>query len=219
MTFTAIENCDVSYLDALFFKDGLLCPVPATELWSVPQEHLSLFCVKHGLYQLPTVELVNYLRERIDGRTAIELGAGNGVFGRSLGIPMYDNKMQEWPEIKAHYAMLQQPTVTYGQEVIEMDGLEAVKKVKPQVVVACWLTQIKKDDVYDGNMYGVDEDALMDNVETYIHVGNERVHGSKRILQNPKYRIELLSAPGLIFSRSMHPEQNVIYIVNHATST
>lgn len=219
MVFNSLQNADVSYLDAILKPKGVLIPVPSAVLAPIPQEHLSLFCVENGVYQLPTTELIEWLSSYTRGRNAIELGAGNGVFGRALGIPMYDNKMQEWPEIKAHYQMLRQNTVQYGDDVITMDGMEAVKLTRPDVVIASWLTQIWKPEYEDGNMYGVDEEEMMEMVGTYIHIGNEKTHKTKAVLQNPKYEAQKIILPGVLFSRSMSANMNVIYLIRNATVT
>src|SRR5271170_675184 len=64
---------------------------------------LKLFCHATGRYGLPTIELVEYLKELIGGRSAIEIGAGNGDLGRHLGIPMTDSRLQEDPVIRERY--------------------------------------------------------------------------------------------------------------------
>ena len=61
------------------------------------QERL-LFGVRHGLYSFPTDELCGFLRSRIEGKVAIEIGSGHGVLAKALSIPATDNRQQEGPE-------------------------------------------------------------------------------------------------------------------------
>jgi hypothetical protein len=57
-------------------------------------------------------------------------------------------------------------------------------------------------------MYGVEESVLLENCETYIHIGNEASHTDKRILKLPH---ETHRFPWLI-SRASDPSKNVIYV-------
>ena len=174
---------------------------------------MSLVCHKHGIYQLPTWELIKFLKDQIGEGPAIEIGSGNGCIGRLLGIPTTDNKMQELPEIKALYEIMKQPTVTYGKDVEHLDGLEAIRKYKPKVVLGCWVTQKWKEGMADGNALGVDEALIFEeeSVEKYIFVGNEKTHASKEILD--MFPVRKFKHKTLL-SRSMDREKNIIYIFN-----
>jgi len=122
---------------------------------------------------------VAWIKAQIGGRTALEIGAGNGALGRALGIPMIDNFMQrDLPDVVAHYRMIGQPTISYGSDVTKRDANPAVRAMRPQVVVASWVTHVYREDERHrgGNMYGVDELKILEYVETYIHVGCSRVH-------------------------------------------
>ena len=111
--------------------------VPARLLEATtPQERL-LFGVRHGLYSFPTEELCSFLRERVRGRRAIEIGAGHGALAKALAIPATDNRQQEDEPVKSHYAALRQPTVPYGEHVEKLDAAAAVEKYCPDVVIAC----------------------------------------------------------------------------------
>ncbi len=57
-------------------------------------------------------------------------------------------------------------------------------------------------------MFGVDEEAILENVNTYILVGHIKSHGQKRIL---KVKHETYQVPWL-GSRSMDKENQVIYV-------
>jgi len=210
MNSTYLNISDISELESLLLTDGQINNLPFEVLNRFSQEQLSLFCHKHAIYQLPTWELIKFLKDQIAGEPAIEIGSGNGCIGRLLGIPTTDNKMQELPEIKAYYATLNQPVITYGKDVEHIDGLEAIKKYQPKVVVACWVTQKWKEGMEDGNALGVDETLIFDHgVEKYIFVGNEKTHASKEILNMfPVRKFKHKT----ILSRSMQRDQNIIYI-------
>jgi hypothetical protein len=133
---------------------------------------------------LPTVELCQWLKEKIAGRPAIEIGAGHGAVGKYLGIPCTDSKLQDDAIIRMTYQMMGQPVVKYPKHVIKMEALEAIDHYKPEVVIATWVTQLHKDDsdIGNSNMYGIDEDNIVGKVK-YIHIGHRKVHGKKRILE------------------------------------
>ena len=80
---------------------GRLRILPAAYWATTTPPERGLFCVRHGVYCLVTEELVAYLREAIAGRSAIEIGAGNGVLAEALGIPATDNFMQTWPQYRS----------------------------------------------------------------------------------------------------------------------
>lgn len=201
---------DISKLEKLFFSDGLIKPVAYSDLLEFTQNQISLFCHKHGIYQIPTKELIKFIKSHIGEDSAIEIGSGNGCIGRALGIRMTDNKMQDIPEIKAHYQMMGQPTVNYGSDVEKIDGISAILKYKPKVVVACWVTQKWKPGMEEGNALGVDEELIFKNgVEKYIFIGNEKTHSRKEILEKYPHR---KFKHKTIVSRSLDSEKNIAYI-------
>lgn len=178
--------------------------------WSqFSQLEISVFCVRHGLYCIPTTELVSWLKDRIGVRRALEIGAGCGVLAEGLDIHATDNKMQTWPEIRAHYQLSQQPPVAYGARVEELDALEAVRRYQPDVVIAAWVTH-KWDPAEhwrEGNAWGVQEELITAKT-SYIHIGNRHVHRHKPILEQPH---EELEAPWLV-SRASNGSPNFIAI-------
>ncbi len=165
----------------------------------------SWFANKHGFYGLPTEELVEWVKDRIDGRTAIEIGSGNGTLGRALGIRRTDNWIQATPEMRQRYAENRVQVVRYANDVRKMDYKKAITKFKPKVVVAQWVTNIERNNL------GMDEQWILQNCETYIHVGHARVHEVKTIRDQP---YEEHHPPGL-YSRS-HREGEVVYIWENA---
>ena len=217
MQFSVIDqNTDPSRAEAAMFKDGLLVPLPASELAKIPQPELSLACNRHGVYQIPSTELIEYLRgEMGDPSKAMEVGAGNGCIGRALGIRMTDNWLQTRPDIKAYYEMIGQVTVKYGEDVEKIEALEAFEKYKPEVVIGCWITERVKGGVTIGHVEGVREMEMFERgLKKYIHVGNNKTHGPKlkRMLDNDLGITCKAFTIDWLFSRSMSKSENSIYI-------
>lgn len=205
-----LENEDVSYLDKILLKDGLLKVVDSSVYESLPLNHIRLFSHKKGFYCLPTTELVSWLRENFDLTYTIKIGAGHGTLARSLNIPATDSRLQEESEIKLLYQFMGQPVASYPDDIIKLDAVEAIKRYKPSTVIGCWVTQLykEKDKHLEGNMFGVDEDWLLNNVKRYIFIGHKEIHNKKKILMKPHKEYQF---PWL-YSRSQTQNNNVIYV-------
>lgn len=213
-----IEYQDISGLEKLLLAPDYstskkIVPAPAREILEFNQNQISQFCHTYAIYQVPTIELIDFLKKEIIG-TAIEIGSGNGSIGRSLDIPMTDNCMQKWESVKANYRALKTPTINYPNDIIELDANLAVNQYKPQTVIGSWITQkfephMNNYSEVSANVFGVDEFELLRKVKKYIHIGNEHTHESKEIFK--KYRAKRIYADWLI-SRSQKRDQNVIYI-------
>jgi hypothetical protein len=210
-----LKNADVSYLDKVFLKDGLLEPVPSSVLDHVPPEHVMMWCVRNAVYQLPTIELIDWLREHTGiekGFGAIEICAGKSGIGRALGIKATDSYVQVAdPALQVYYAMFNQPIVEPPEYVERMEANEAVQHYKPNVVVGAWVTQrwLSEADE-EANVYGPLEEEWVDAGTTYIHIGNIGVHSKKRILSRPHDRYQY---PWLR-SRAHDPSLNAIWVWN-----
>jgi hypothetical protein len=184
--------------------------MPAAFYETTTSDERMLFAVRQGLYGLPTQELVDFLKKRIAGRSAIEIGAGAGVLAEALGIRGTDNWQQNEPTIRAYYDALKQPTVPYHPSVEKLTAAEAVAKYKPQVVVACWVTH-RYDPARHGaggNQDGVHEESIIANCEEYIVVGNAKVHANKSIWSLPHERHE---APWL-YSRAGNGSKDFVAV-------
>jgi hypothetical protein len=198
----------------LLDEKGMLKLLPAAAYDQIPLENLMVWCHHHARYGLPTIELVDWLHDLIEGKKAIEIGSGSGDLARFLKIPATDNRMQEWPSIKLHYNIVGQPTIQYPDFVQNMDALHAIDCYKPDVVVASWITQWI--DPYlppppdGGNIYGVKEDQIVERNCTYILVGNEKVHGKKKIMALPHTEHKL----PFLRSRASCPELDRVWIWN-----
>ena len=209
---------DITSLDRLFFDAaGRLTPVPAAALRDVDWLTLRIWCHYRGVYGIPTVELVEKLRELIGGRRAIEIGAGRGVFGRALGIPMTDSKAMERSDVRAVYAQMGQPVTPYGDDVEHLDAAAAVEKYAPEVVVGSWITQLISPVIHGfnvpGSIYGVDECALVRRVGTYLLFGARRTHDAKFLFADPEVEVEVLEDPNW-FSRA--GDDTRLYVFTHA---
>jgi hypothetical protein len=175
----------------------------------VKQPVLRVWCAERARYNVVTRELLDWLQEQIGGRTALEIGAGMGDLGHRLKIRMTDSYQQvEDAGTRAAMALMRQSATTPPVDVIKMDAQTAVQKFKPQVVIGAWITQRWLPGETEGNQLGPREEHILRNCETYIHIGNEAIHGTKRIL---KLRHQTFHFPWLV-SRAKYPEQNVIHV-------
>lgn len=208
MAMKMVQNVDVHYLDAVLLDDdGFLRPIPNDELEEVPNEHLTIWCVKNAVYQLPTLELINFLKEKIAGRKAIEICSGRGHIARLLEIKATDNYMQTRPEILAYYLSMGQMPIVPPDFVEKMDAIEAIRKYNPEIVIGCFVTHKWENGLQTGNEFGPDERKIIE-VADYIMVGNDRIHWEKPIRQ---VQHEELYFPWLR-SRAFDQDRNCVMI-------
>jgi hypothetical protein len=189
-------------------QDGRLRVLPAAFWAGTTREERALLGHSTGSYGFPTVELVAHLKALIGDRSAIEIGAGNGVLAEALGIPATDNRQQEMPEYAARILAAGQPPVRYGPNIIRCDAHEAVRQYQPDVVVACWVTH-RYDPARPeagGNELGVDEADIIRNCAEYVLVGNAGVHRHKPIWKLP-HEIEY---PRWLYSRATNGSRDFI---------
>lgn len=193
----------------LLLENGKVKLLPYQEWLSYTWEDFRFFCHQHARYGIPTRELVELIKNIIGARSAIEIGAGAGDLGYHLGIPMTDSRIQEEGIVRAMYEKMGQPIIKYGIDVEKLESLEAVKKYKPQVVLASWVTTFSpRETTFGSSPYGVKEKDILDLVETYILVGNLNFCGDKPIMKLPHSIIE---APHII-SRSINKEGNRVWV-------
>jgi hypothetical protein len=198
----------------LLGHDGLLCLMPSAYYDNMSREGVRLWCHQHARYGLPTIELIDWLKQEIGSRLAIEIGAGSGDLCSRLNIKGTDNYCQTFPDVLTAYTIMGQPVIKYPDFVERLSSDEAIKAYQPDVVVASWVTEwidpTKPLPRTGGNIYGVHEDKIVDAGITYILIGNKSVHGEKKIMK--QHHVEI-SAPYLR-SRSAHPELDRIWIWN-----
>ena len=210
---TELKNEDISHLEGIMLKDGILQVVDYERIKDFTTNQMCLFCVRHAVYQIVTTELVNFIKGEIGTKKAIEIGGGNGCLGRALGIPVTDLKAQENSDVQAMYRLMQQPVITYGQDVVKMEAMDAISTYAPDVVVSAWVTQRWKPGIKHGFDRGVSETYYKGKIEKYIFVGNEGPHGDKEIMKMypvKKYKFDWL------VSRSWYKGKNCIWVFDCA---
>lgn len=179
----------------LLRNDGAMKLLSAGELDAIPADSLRMWCHVHGRYGLVTTELIAWLRDFIGDRSTIEIGSGAGDLCTHLGIIGTDSKCQNWPDVAAYYRASGQPTIRYPASVLEYDALAAIRKTRPQTVIASWVTHWvdpkKPPPPGGGSMYGVKETDLLKTGVTYVLIGNLRTHAAKPILKQPHEEIAL----------------------------
>lgn len=172
------------------------------------------WCALRGRYTLVTTELVEWLRERIRGRRAIEVGSGMGDLGYHLDIPMTDSWIQAEPEMQLYYRLTTGQAAIIPPACVEKLTAEvAIARYKPQVVVASWLTQ--KYQLGDEGpppvgscVYGPDMELLADLAGEFILIGNATTHKDLRLLKRPH---EEFQYPWIV-SRAAVPEHGRIWV-------
>lgn len=189
--------------------DRKLRMLPTAQWKTYLPNEIKAFAHFTGRYGLPTIELILYLKDIIDGRSAIEIGAGNGDLGSRLGITMTDSKMQNLKSVRDKYKGMGQRVIEYPDDVEELEALAAVKKYMPAVVVASWITTYSPFPVHYGSSpYGVQEKEILDMVETFIIIGNFDTHGDKPIR---KFKHETINAR-FNLSKAKNQDNNRIFI-------
>lgn len=209
--FRIVEKKDVSYLDNLLKAEGLVRPLAAINLQLIPFSHLLQWAQFNGVYQFPTLELIDFLRDEIKDQKAIEICAGNGVLSRELGVIGTDSYMQHRKKIRQYYAALNQEITQPSKHVKKYEALEAVRVFRPDVVFGAFVTQFgtAADAMRGiGSGYGVKEWELLEKVKKYILIGNKQTHAGKRIFSTPHKELYF---PWLV-SRSFDQSLNRIWI-------
>lgn len=206
-----ILNANLEMPD-LLDGDGFLKILHAEEYDCILPDALRLWCHRYARYGLPTIELIWWLEERIAARKAIEIGSGAGDLARALSIPATDNRMQEWHEIRWHYEITGQPVIHYPDFVRNLDALDAVRQYRPEVVIASWVTEWIDPNLpppeAGGNAWGVKEDEILAFGCEYILIGNQKIHGGKKIMAEPHEEFAL----PFLRSRASYPHLDRVWV-------
>jgi hypothetical protein len=109
--------------------------------------------------------------------------------------------------------MMRQVPTNPPKEVLHLDAHKALGRFKPQVVIGSWITRrfidgVDREGESQANIYGVLEQEILCSVETYIHIGNDLIHGQKTLLQ---YEHETHYFDWIV-SRSGNQKSNCIYV-------
>lgn len=178
----SLENLDKIFMDGNFVK-----PLPYKEILSVKRDNFLFWCMKRGVYQYPTIELLEWLKNylKLPNPKVLEIGAGNGAFSRYLGTKASDSKVQETPEIKLLYSLQRIGTTNPPDDVEKLDAVEAIRKYQPEIVFGTYITNKWKEGDKDGFDRGVDHEKFwkFDHVKKYIMIGNSRVHAGHTFLK------------------------------------
>jgi hypothetical protein len=221
MQIRVYQDKPVEYLDDILLKDGELQVLSSADLLQIDYLDLQLWCHKNAIYGIPTKELIEVIKPHLVENKSIEVGAGCGVFGRVLNIPSTDSMIQNDPKVRLYYQALGQPIVNYGKNVINLEASEAIDKFKPEVVFGSWVTQYippeKAEELQgQGSEYGLKESEFLPNIKKYIVYGNDSIHGYKKILRDPKFKVETIYNNVDFFSRASRPELNCLYVITHS---
>jgi hypothetical protein len=203
--------------------DGRIKVLPSAVLAKIPIDLLQWYCVTHGVYGIPSVELIEHLRELLPPEDSIEIGAGNGVFGRALGLRMTDSFQQLSVEGRAADMLrhAQQVPVQYGSDVEKLDALAAIRTYKPKHVFGSWVTHKYRPERHElgGNEEGIDDLAVCRKIETYVVYGNDKVHFAKtklleeaRQAKKIKFDFKKIYSPETYFSRGFTPAANCLMV-------
>jgi hypothetical protein len=196
---------EVERLSEEVMVGGYVRLLPAAFWQALDPDLLLFWCNMVARWTIVTEELIGWLRERIAGRRAIEVGAGNGDLGHYLGIPQTDSYAHETDPRLASRSFFAGgiPLSRPPANVRRLDAVKAVHALRPEVVVASWVTERGHKPGSPTYAHGVNEREIV-QVADYVMIGNVNVHGEKKILALPH---EEHSPPWLV-SRANHPELN-----------
>jgi hypothetical protein len=145
-----------------------------------PERYWSTLWMQYNFYEYPTTELIDgicdHLAPRIPDYTGVDetarildIAAGTGVIGywidkglsrRGIDVQtaLVDDFSWNWP--RTQYSIAQ-----------EMDGLSALTRFKPHVVLGCWLPS-EQDIDWTRNF------RALPSVQEYVLVGEAERHGA-----------------------------------------
>lgn len=209
MNYTVInEPPDVSYLyQELLGEDGRIKLMPSSAYKKILPLHLAIWCMQTARYCIPTIETIDWLKSRIGDRSCVEIGSGNGDLSHYLGIQGSDSYIQQRPDIQAYYRTLRQKPTSPPVDILRENANDLVRRIKPQVVIGAWITHRYVGGTI-GSMYGPVEEDIIQDVECYIHIGNQRVHGEKTALRLPHQSFQF----DWLVSRTLYPHLNKIWM-------
>jgi hypothetical protein len=188
-----IEKASMAPVEQMIGPAGSIMPVPAAHLQSLPPACVQTYCHYHGVYQIPTLELMLWLARYAVGPNSLEICAGHGDIGRILGIRSTDSYMHLFPKVRRSYEAMGQPITHPPKRVEKFEALEAVRKYNPEVVVASWASEF--GGYIEGrhtSPFGIHEREIWDHpsVQTYVVIGNWACHNERLPGVTPHETIE-----------------------------
>lgn len=170
-------------------------------------DDVRFFCWKYCRYGLPTIELIEFLKNQIGNRGAIEIGSGHGDLGYHLGIPMTDSYVQSDKDFIDTLALAGQNAISYPPDIEKLEALDAIAKYKPQVVVSSWVTHKWREGQANGFIRGVEQDKILPQCETYILIGNDAIHKHSPIMAKAHHKVRR----DFLLSRATKTNLNYMY--------
>ena len=82
-----------------------------------------MFSEKRIAHQLPTIELIEWLKNNFNLDKAIEIGAGNNYLYHHLGIVGIDNYSEQNRAVKLVHEILNQPSTDPPPAVEKLDAI------------------------------------------------------------------------------------------------
>ena len=107
----------------LLNERGIIKLFPAELYHSLDNTDLRVWCVCRAIYQLPTIELVEWLKDNFNLNKAIEIGAGNNYLYHHLGIKGIDNYSEQIPAVKLVHDILHEPSTNPPPEVEKIEAI------------------------------------------------------------------------------------------------
>ena len=198
------------YDSVLLDERGIIKLFPAEFYHSLDNADLRVWCICRAIYQLPTIELIEWLKNNFNLDRAIEIGAGNNYLYHHLGIKGVDNYSEQIPAVKLVHELLNQPSTNPPPSVENIDAIAAIEKYQAETVITSWMT-IKGEDTEEvdgGHRYAPDEDEILNTAVNYVFIGNEYIHGD-RLIMNQLHKTYYFD---WLVSRGKYPEKNCIYV-------
>ena len=190
------------FMEELTDDNGHIKAIKSERWLELGYTNIQYVLLQMALYTAPTTELIQWLDKQITDNPelvpdAIEICCGHGVIGRELDIPITDSKNQLRPEIRSLYNEAQQPVIQYPDDVEQLTAVEAIRKYRPEFVIASYATHKWKHGDKTGNMWGVDTTWVIRNCHKYFLIGNENIHDNG---DDPAFKMkhETYSFPWLI---------------------
>ena len=204
-------------LSLLFQFDNLLLDTstkriklqPASAYSEILRNDLQTWMHYRNRYILPTVELVNWLKAKIDGRRAIEVGAGSDDLSYHLGIQAIGSNPVLCADARTIPLLPSQiPTRAAYSGLHELDDMQAILELRPDVAIGAWIPDKFTDNFGNLSKYAPNECQIIQNTE-YVHIGCESIHGRSSLLGFPH---EVVKIPGLVSRANLSPPDNVIHV-------
>lgn len=181
---------------------------PASAYSEIPRNDLQTWMLYRNRYILPTVELVNWLKTKIDGRRAIEICAGSDDLAYHLGIRAIGSYVGFYASGYAVPLFPGQIPTLVVSPVPQMDAMQAILELRPEVAIGAWIPDKFADNFGGRSKYAPNEYQIIQNTE-YVHIGCDSIHGRSPLLGFPHETIKVL---GLVSRTNSSPPDDVIHV-------